>query len=381
MQLSTLIQLFFLSASAFVSQTHIQCHHAHHYALPDASTTMVYISTFPCRRSLSTTTPHQQHARSTITDCSLHQILLLTTIRPLAVRFLPYGSRLVPPPTQPTTRLTYRPPRRLALDPPLPPSVLTLLDRLAALTVPHAYFTHFYLLSLALSLLTILTLLTHPAPLAPLLTPPPNPTISPQQLVLTLTALLAQSARRAYESLTLTPARLKPPRLRTKEATRPPSRMWVGHWALGLAFYALIHPAAWLHASPALLARPVPAAAALAPPTWRTLLALPVFLLASGAQHDVHAYLARLEKYRQPVHPLFRACVCPHYLCEVLIYTSLAVLAAPRGGWGVNPTLGAAGVFVAVNLGVTAQGTREWWGVQFGEQSIEGKAAMVPGLF
>lgn len=111
----------------------------------------------------------------------------------------------------------------------------------------------------------------------------------------------------------------------------------------------------------------------------------------------MHAYLAHLKTssstnkdpnepvqptstYKLPTHPAFAPLICPHYTAEVVIYLALAINAAPKAQW-VNGTLGTAAVFVGVNLGVTAYGTREWYVKTFGEASLRGKWRMLPFLY
>lgn len=127
-------------------------------------------------------------------------------------------------------------------------------------------------------------------------------------------------------------------------------------------------------------------------PSIRTCIGILIFILASGVQHDCHAYLASLKKprrtakgemkieYRLPEHPVFNLSLTPHYFAECLIYLSLSILAAPEGEW-LNWTLVSALVFVAVNLGVTANGTRKWYAVKFGTETVKGRARMIPGLY
>ena len=142
----------------------------------------------------------------------------------------------------------------------------------------------------------------------------------------------------------------------------------------------------------------------LAAPTLRTIFAVLIFLLASGAQHDCHAYLAHLKNtkpksgtrdktdktngpaatrddgYKLPTHPAFQSLIAPHYFAECLIYLSLALVAAPERSW-MNWTLASALVFVAVNLGVTAGVTKEWYERRFGKGAVRGKWRMVPGVW
>jgi 3-oxo-5-alpha-steroid 4-dehydrogenase 3 len=131
-------------------------------------------------------------------------------------------------------------------------------------------------------------------------------------------------------------------------------------------------------------------------PSVRTFISLPIFIFASGLQHDVHAYLASLgtskskagvakqdskqSHYQLPTHAAFGLSLTPHYLAECLIYLSLALLAAPAGSL-LNWTLFCAFVFAAVNLGITADGTRNWYRMRFGTDVIGDKARMVPGIW
>ena len=112
----------------------------------------------------------------------------------------------------------------------------------------------------------------------------------------------------------------------------------------------------------------------------RTLLCVPIFLLASGVQHDCHAYLASLPKYTLPAHPYFQSIVCPHYTAECVIYASMAILAAPRGAW-VNRTLLSVLAFVSVNLGITASTSKNWYAKKFGKETVERRWNMIPGLY
>jgi len=115
-------------------------------------------------------------------------------------------------------------------------------------------------------------------------------------------------------------------------------------------------------------------------PSVRTFLCLPVFLLASGVQHDCHHYLSSLKKYTLPTHPLFQWVICPHYTAECAIYLSLSILAAPPGEF-INKTVLSGMSFVVINLGVTADNTKQWYRVKFGEESVRGKWRMIPGVW
>ena len=131
-------------------------------------------------------------------------------------------------------------------------------------------------------------------------------------------------------------------------------------------------------------------------PTLRTIFSVLLFMLASGFQHDCHAYLAYLKKtkskaddgkenddadeYKLPTHPAFQALLAPHYTAECLIYLSLALVSAPQGEL-VNMTMGCAFAFVTVNLGVTAGATRSWYEQRFGPEAVRGKWRMIPPIY
>jgi 3-oxo-5-alpha-steroid 4-dehydrogenase 3 len=108
--------------------------------------------------------------------------------------------------------------------------------------------------------------------------------------------------------------------------------------------------------------------------------ALPVFLLGWINQYRCHKHLAGLKKYSLPSAGMFRHYICPHYTCECLIYLSMAVATGPGGAW-CNRTLLCALTFVAVNLGVTASGTRKWYAELFGIGPVAHKWNMIPFVF
>lgn len=112
-----------------------------------------------------------------------------------------------------------------------------LLDKLATLTVPHNYFKHFYVVSVLSSVLWGIQLAAR-GPLfraiastmvsARLL----EPSMSFNQITLCWVLLASQGVRRLYECVVLE----KP----------SSSRMWVGHWLFGLAFYTSMGIAVWI---------------------------------------------------------------------------------------------------------------------------------------
>ncbi|PQE16092.1 3-oxo-5-alpha-steroid 4-dehydrogenase protein [Rutstroemia sp. NJR-2017a WRK4] len=191
--------------------------------------------------------------------------------------------------------------------------------------------------------------------------------MSVNQVALAWTLMALQGGRRLYESLTLT----KPSE----------SKMWVGLWGIGIAYYIAIGVSVWIEGIPVLNATENPLSALkFSKPSLKTFIAVPLFVLASGVQHDCHEHLARLKKYTLPWHPHFQRIVCPHYTSECLIYIAIAVAAAPKGHL-FNRTMLAGLCFVTSNLAVTADSTRKWYIEKFGADQLKGRWRMVPFIY
>lgn len=158
--------------------------------------------------------------------------------------------------------------------------------------------------------------------------------------------------------------------------------MWFIHWLLGIAFYLGAGMAIWIEGSGALLSHnlTIDDVKMTNAPTMRTFFCVPLFLMASGIQFDCHHILFSLEKYTLPDHPVFRTVICPHYGAECVIYLSLALLAAPPGQM-VNKTMLTCLGFVAVNLGITARTTKEWYIQKFGREAIQAQWFMIPWVY
>jgi 3-oxo-5-alpha-steroid 4-dehydrogenase 3 len=221
--------------------------------------------------------------------------------------------------------------------------VSQLLDYAATFQVPHKWFTHFYVLSAACSLFWGWRLQIWSAS---------------GQLQVAWSLMLLQGIRRMLESNAYT--------------STSKSRMWFAHWLLGLIFYLTINVAIWIE-------KPVGSLIG-----WSSVTLVPVILTAHILQHSYHAYLYRLriEKngYQLPAHPVFSDLLCPHYTCETAIYLGLSLLSAPADK-PINWTLFCGTIFVAVNLGVTAIGTKEWYIEKFGQDKVGSRKRMVPGMW
>ncbi|OJK02808.1 hypothetical protein ASPACDRAFT_40121 [Aspergillus aculeatus ATCC 16872] len=302
-----------------------------------------------------------------LASCTILSVSLLPDS--LHSRFVIYGARATStdskPPSAPASTTS-------SSSPSSSPATTRILDYLASLRVPHSYFTQFYVASVAASVFWGVQLLCRGAAFqafAMRVSPDHlQRSMTINQILLCWVCMLLQGVRRLYECFVF---------------SRPSaSRMWFIHWLVGLAFYLGMSVAVWAEGAGTLLARPIALddVKVTIAPSLRTFVFLPIFLLASGLQHDAHHYLFSLKKYTLPTHPLFHRLVCPHYTAECVIYLSLAFLAAPQGGT-INKTILAAMAFVAINLGLTTANTRRWYIQKFGRSSMQGKWNMIPGIY
>ncbi|KAJ5112829.1 hypothetical protein N7532_000874 [Penicillium argentinense] len=204
-----------------------------------------------------------------------------------------------------------------------------LLDYLATWQVPHSYFTQFYIASVASSVFWAAQLLCHGSLFQAIATrvneEHRRQTMSLTQVLICWILLTLQGARRLWESYCF-----------AKPST---SKMWFAHWLLGLAFYLAAGIAIWIEGSEALMNfnLTIDHLKITRAPSLRTFFCIPLFLVASGMQHDCHHFLFSLKKYTLPDHPIFRAIVCPHYGAECIIYLSLALIGAPGGNGSIKP--------------------------------------------
>ncbi len=283
-------------------------------------------------------------------------ILILRLVPPLRNRFLDYGARQLQRKSDDNSDTAKA-------------SKLTFLDSVAQIRVSHTRFCDFYVFSLLCLAFWVSQVYTdvvsirllrqsvystkHESPL--------------KRIALCFLLLAIQSLRRLYECLTPSEG----PSLST---------MWIGHYLIGFAFYFFTNIAIFseqTHTPTDSLLSPTESSV-----TILDQIALPLFVLASVEQHQYHKYLSSLKKYTLPNASAFKNIIAPHYTAECLIYLSLAVLSAPRGHY-VNETMLCALVFVIVNLGVTAEGTKRWMLSKFSEQraDIENRWRMIPMVF
>ncbi|RDL40407.1 3-oxo-5-alpha-steroid 4-dehydrogenase-like protein [Venustampulla echinocandica] len=198
--------------------------------------------------------------------------------------------------------------------------VTSLMDFVASLKVPHPWFTHFYVVSVASSIFWAFQITTRGFAFQYLASHSHDGYggMSVNQAFLAWLFMAIQGIRRAYESFTLT----KPSQ----------SKMWVGLWILGIAYYIFMGVSVWIEGIGALNeSRPLIEMLEFSRPSIKTLIASHLFVLGSAAQHICHKHLASLKKYTLPNHPFFRFLICPHYTSECLIYVAIAIVATPEG--------------------------------------------------
>ncbi|TVY29357.1 Polyprenol reductase [Lachnellula hyalina] len=215
------------------------------------------------------------------------------------------------------------------------------IEKLALYQVPHPWFTHYYLVSVASSAFWGYQIFTGGAIVKALAARAGGRSgMTANQVVLAWASMGAQGGRRLYESVTLTKA--------SKTVLSDP--------------------------------RPITSLLEFSKPSLKTAIGVPLFISASALQNDCHKHLASLKKYSLPQRGPFKQIVCPHYMAECLIYVSLAIISAPPGQ-ALNKTVLAGLGFVVTNLGVTADSTKKWYGEKFGAENVEGRCRMIPYLY
>ncbi|ORY63415.1 uncharacterized protein BCR38DRAFT_458555 [Pseudomassariella vexata] len=236
--------------------------------------------------------------------------------------------------------------------------------------VPHSWFMHFYVLSISSSVFWAFQFMCRGSILngiakSQTAVSSAAATMSINQVFLTWLMMLMQGGRRLYEHLAI---------------IRPSSsKMWVVHWLLGCAYYLCIGVSIWVEGSRSILYYNRRFSHVEAP-SLNELVGLVLFLFGWSMQYRCHKYLSSLRKYSFPEEGMFRFLICPHYTCECLLYLSIAITAAPKDQW-YNQTLMCGLLFVSVNLGVTARGTKTWYVEKFGTEKVEGRWLMIPLVY
>ncbi|KAH8595811.1 3-oxo-5-alpha-steroid 4-dehydrogenase-like protein [Bisporella sp. PMI_857] len=243
------------------------------------------------------------------------------------------------------------------------------LSLAASVQVPHTWFMHYYVVSVASSLFWGYQMATHGKlfKLMASFTQPPSAEISVQQVLLAWTLMTVQGIRRLYECIVLT----KPSQ----------SKMWVGIWLIGMLYYIFIGISVWIEGAATLKKLELPTdIVKFSTLSMKSIVGIAIFIAASSAQHMCHVYLAGLRKYTLPQSRMFRMVLSPHYTSECLIYLAMAVTAAPEGRL-INKTMLAGLGFVVSNLAVTADATKKWYEGKFGIETLKGRWRMVPYVY
>lgn len=225
------------------------------------------------------------------------------------------------------------------LDSPLPPTV----NYLASVSVPKAWFSHFYILFTVLQWGIFARW--------------PTWVLSNSKYLYVWVMLTLQATRRLYESVYV-----------TKWGNS--SRMNVSHYILGVCFYCGVSMACWSGLS---RNSPVFQFKMLDFVIWT------VFVIVSIEQYRNHRHLALLVKYSVPSRGLFSVVSCAHYFDEIVVYFVVAleawthetVTATDYAFWAIS-------AFVFVGLSVAAVETRTYYKTKFDKYTV--KYAVVPYL-
>lgn len=165
------------------------------------------------------------------------KIFTANSIRATRQRLLKYGARNIKI-TRPNAPTPHR--RASAYIPDDHADCLTLLlvDSLSSFEVPHGWFKHFYIVSVSFSMFWLLEIARKGWIcnfIASDVAVKHEQTMTLEQTCLLWLLMLAQGVRRAYECHVLN--------------ARSSSTMWMGHWLVGLAFYAAMSVAVWVEGS------------------------------------------------------------------------------------------------------------------------------------
>lgn len=182
---------------------------------------------------LSAITVKGTHRSFDFSRLILGKLLLINSIPALRSRFIAYGPRAIP-----TIRAEKH---ERPEDGDTPNASVTrtfswFLDTLAALRVPHGYFLHFYIVSVASLGFWMTQLLTKGVAFRFICSiGEPDRlgrSMTTNQIALTWFLMMLQSMRRLFETSFL-----------AKPST---SKMWFVHWLLGMLFYLSMSIAIWI---------------------------------------------------------------------------------------------------------------------------------------
>lgn len=166
---------------------------------------------------------------------TIHQIAVAKHVPLLSGRFFAYGARAVSTVTPASTDA------KKHTDDEKKRTATSFLDSLAGITVPHGYFTHFYIVSVASSLFWAIQILLQGRIITYLCSfidhdDPERTAVGAEKVLLCWSVMAVQGLRRLWECTVFK----RPPSSPSK------SRMWFGHWLLGIWFYISVNIAIWI---------------------------------------------------------------------------------------------------------------------------------------
>ncbi|KAI9261593.1 3-oxo-5-alpha-steroid 4-dehydrogenase-domain-containing protein [Phascolomyces articulosus] len=256
---------------------------------------------------------------------------------------------------------------------------------LAQWTVPKSWFSHFYIVGLALAMgnafeIGLFFQYHIRGPIMTLLytldTPQGSDTMAAQDCLVALMLFIIHLARRVYESLCI-------------ERPSPQARMHISHYLTGLGFYGAMVFATWVEGAANLgvwdMNKMIELKTSMTTnnnndyytlnhldsermaPTIRATLAIPLFLYAANHQHTCHHILGSLREngsgYQIPRGDWFESIVVPHYLADILIYLAFNLLCGFQ-----NKVFLCGLVWTLINLSITASETEQWYQKTFGDE-------------
>ncbi|KAJ2787491.1 hypothetical protein GGI15_000678 [Coemansia interrupta] len=168
--------------------------------------------------------------------------------------------------------------------------------------------------------------------------------------------------------------------LRLKEALydqpATSARMHIGQYGVGIVYY-IVTPFA-------VVVDGIGSPGWISPSIWLVAFGFALYIYASVHQWRCHHILYRLRRrslrkgsgYAIPSGDLFEYVVCPHFLCEILVYVAIWIVS----GFQATTLLWTIG-WTAINLGITARETRKWYIETFGTKFPNKRRALVPFVF
>lgn len=198
------------------------------------------------------------------------------------------------------------------------------INEVINLTVPKAWFAHFYIISTFLSVITLICYKDYAI----------------------VWVILMHSIRRLYETIHICKYTEK-------------SRMNWSHYIVGIWFYTVLHTILNIELYQGRISKHLNKKSFL------------LFFLASWDQYQNHKVLSQLIKYSLPTKRLFKYVCCPHYLDEILIYASLTTY-SPKLFWPL--------IWVVASLTVSAFETRKYYIIKFKDKKVA-SYSIIPFFF